>query len=195
MRFSIALSSLLFSTAAITGSAQTSAVAATAAGNWNWSQVEKHHLAYVTHDDTQGRNKLLIQFVKNEYDLFSIQLSSPWTIEKADKGWMRQLGANKLPVEVSFDDEAPRSEEWGVVNHTDFDFIQGVIITQQKITSDKLFEKALKSKTLTVSFTDGSGQRVSSTFDLAQMKEQMAAHKAHVHHFGVMDVVGGLTAF
>jgi hypothetical protein len=136
---------------------------------------------------------LEIYFFKHEFGSMAVRVPASVAMKSHSKDPSTQLKKNKIKVVVTFDGAAPMTQEWGAV-----DYPKGAIspmLTPQD-RSPKLYQKALESKQLTISYPDISGNIVTVVFDLSALKPQMDAHKEHVHHFGAMDAVellGGLS--
>jgi hypothetical protein len=158
-------------------------LAQTIEAHWQWVQSDKHgEMANCA--PAKGKDSLSFEFTDHEYTWSMIEITEPVNIKNPNKGWLRQLGENKVDVTLAFDQEAPITESWGIANHADY--IRQTIIAPRE-RDDKLLKKILTSKQLTITFQDSEGHSVSNSYDLSGLREQMSAHKEHVNKFGVME--------
>jgi hypothetical protein len=159
-----------------------------ASAAWSWTTPEKHDDVAVL-ASTNGLEKIEIHFHKHEFVEMLIRVPGGVAIKDPKKGVMRQLGQNKVAVTLVADHGKPISKEWGAAQDSE----SSPLRLEPKDLSDKPFNLALHAQQLTFSYLDESGNSVTAVFDVSQMEAQMKSHKAHTHHFGVMDVVGGIT--
>jgi hypothetical protein len=158
-------------------------LAQTVEAHWQWVQSDKHgEMTKCT--PVTGKDSLSFEFTDHKYTWSMIEITEPVNIKNPNKGWLRQLGENKVEVTLSFDQEAPVTESWGIANHADY--IQKTIIAPRD-RDEKLLKKVLTSKRLTVTFHDGQGHTVSCSYDLSGLREGMGAHKEHVDKFSIIE--------
>jgi hypothetical protein len=145
-------------------------------GRWEWSyndNKQKDGVAKLA--PLSGQDHFEIFFFKHEIGSMMIRVSEP-------------IKSKHVLVKFWFDDAKPNEEKWRIVKYPKN---EAVPLLDWQDHSVKLFQEAMKHKTLTVSFRDDSGTTVTNVFDLSEMQEQMDDHHVHAHKFGVRD---GLTA-
>jgi len=134
-----------------------------------------------------------IYFFKHEFGSIMVRIPPSVAIKDHSKDPFKQLKKNKIEVTLTFDSETPITQTWGVVEYPK-DATLPALTPEDR--SAKLYQKALKSKQLTISYPDVTGKTMTVIFDLSGLKPQMDAHNEKVHHFGLMDgigLLGGLT--
>ncbi len=159
---------------------------------WKWTAAGKHgeeETASCTSED--GTERLEIVFSKHEFSYMVIRVPAPLTIRDPTKGWLRQVGQNKMPLTIVFGDEPPVSETWGAAQQSD----NPMPLLCPMNLSSKPFSKALRTSKMTVSYTDGSGKAATAAFDLADMREQIKQHHEKTGNFGLKDILTGVAAF
>lgn len=127
-----------------------------------------------------------IYFFKHEFGPIMVRIPASVAIKDHSKDPFKQLKKNKIEVTLAFDSESPITQTWGVVEYPK-DAALPALTPEDR--SPKLYQKALKSKQLTLSYPDDAGKIVTVIFDLSSMKSQMDAHNEKVHHFGFKDGV------
>jgi hypothetical protein len=127
-----------------------------------------------------------IYFFKHEFGSIMVRIPASVAIKDHSKDPFKQLRKNKIEVTLAFDSETPITQTWGVVEYPK-DAALPTLTPEDR--SPKLYQKALKSKQLTLSYPDVTGKTVTVIFDLSSMKPQMDAHNEKVHHFGFKDGV------
>jgi hypothetical protein len=159
---------------------------------WKWTSAGKHgedETASCTSKD--GTEQLEIVFSKHEFSYMVIRVSPPLPIKDPQKGWLRQVGQNKVPLTIVFGDEAPISETWGAAQQSD----NPMPLLCPMNLSSKPFGKALRTNKMVVSYADGSGKTVNAAFDLTDMREQIKEHHEKTGSFGLTDVLKGVATF
>jgi hypothetical protein len=132
-----------------------------------------------------------IYFFKHEFGSLMIRIPATVKINVHGKDPFKQMKKYKIEVQVAFDDAAPVSQTWAVVEYPK-EAVLPALTPEDR--SSKLYQKALESKKLTISYPDATGETTTVVFDLSDMKLEMDAHKEKVHHFGAKDGLGILGA-
>ncbi|MGD0443113.1 MAG: hypothetical protein ABSA39_04170 [Edaphobacter sp.] len=140
---------------------------------------------------TTQNEHLEIYFFKHEFGSLMVRIPATVAIKEHSKDPFKQMKKNKIEVQVALDDAAPVSQTWAVVEYPK-EAVLPALAPEDR--SPKLYQKALESKKLTISYPDATGNTKTVVFDLSAMKSQMDAHKEKVHHFGVKDGLGILGA-
>jgi hypothetical protein len=140
---------------------------------------------------TTQNEHLEIYFFKHEFGSLMVRIPATVAIKEHSKDPFKQMKKNKLEVQVAFDDAAPVSQTWAVVEQPK-DALLPALAPEDR--SPKLYQKAVESRKLTISYPDATGKTTTVVFDLSAMKSEMDAHKEKVHHFGVKDGLGILGA-
>ena len=159
---------------------------------WKWTAAGKHgedETASCTSKD--GTEQLEIVFSKHEFSYMVIRVPAPLPIKDPQKGWVRQVGQNKVPLTIVFGDGPPISEVWGAAQQSD----NPMPLLCPMNLSSKPFGKALRSNKMTVSYADNSGRTVNATFELSDMKDQIKEHHEKTRSFGLTDVLMGVASF
>ena len=163
-----------------------------AEGCWKWTSTGKNgevETASCTSQD--GAEQLEVVFSKHEFSYMVIRVPAPLPIKDPQKGWLRQVGQNKVPLTIVFGDEPPVSETWGSAQQSD----NPLPLLCPMNLSSKPFGKALRSNKMSVSYADASGKTVNAVFDLGGMREQIKEHHEKTGNFGLSDVLKGAATF
>jgi len=118
-------------------------------GCWKWTSAGKNgevETASCTSQD--GTEHLEVVFSKHEFSYMVIRVAAPLPIKDAQKGWLRQVGQNKVPLTIVFGDEPAVSETWGAAQQSD----NPLPLLCPMNLSSKPFGKALGSNKMNVSF-------------------------------------------
>ncbi len=159
--------------------------------SWNWSMSGKHNESDLAQcPSVTGSERLELRFYKHEFGNIAVSLPESRDL-KSYKSLASQLSQNKVSVTLTFDGGTPVSETWAIIQDPD----SGKQLLVPRANYTKLYEQVLKSKRIAVSYPDKNGKLIESVFDVSATPAQVKAHNEKIHHLGVMDVLGGFTAF
>jgi hypothetical protein len=165
--------------------------AKTTEASWTWSASGKHNETDLAQcPSVTGRERLELRFYKHEFGNIAVSLPESRDL-KSYKSLTSQLSQNKVSVTLIFDGGPPVSETWAILQDPD----SGKQLLAPRANYTKLYEQVLKSKQIAVSYPDKDGKLIESVFDVSATPAQVKAHNEKIHHVGVMDVLGGFTAF
>lgn len=163
---------------------------------YDWVATGKNNRDEVAHlQSTTQAEHMEIHFFNHEFG--SVVVCVPGTVQVKDhsKNAFTQLKKNKIDVTLTFNNEAPVIQAWGIL---DFPKENSLPMLTPQDRSPKFYQKALKSKKLVMSYPDANGNVTTVSFDLSAMQSQMDEHKEHIHHFGFKDaatILEGFSAF
>jgi hypothetical protein len=156
-----------------------------------WSASGKHNETDLAQcPSVTGREQLELRFYKHEFGNIMVSLPESRDL-KSYKSLSSQMSQNKVSVTLTLDAAIPVSETWAILQ--DPDSKKQLLAPRGDYT--KLYEKVLKSKRIAISYPDKDGKLIESVFDVSATPAQVKEHNEKIHHLGVMDVLGGFTAF
>jgi type II secretory pathway component GspD/PulD (secretin) len=152
--------------------------------SWKWSASGKHNESDLAQcSSATGGEQLELRFYKHEFGNISVLLPEPRELKSHSKSLATEMAKNKVSVTLTFDDAAPVTETWAILQ--DPDSSEQLLTPREKQT--KLYELVLKSKKLSISYPDKDGKPVTTIFDVSAMPEQVQAHNEKIHHWGLKD--------
>ena len=158
---------------------------------WTWTASGKHSESDLAQCLSLGGNEQLeLRFYKHEFGNISVRLQDQsMDLKSHSKSLRDQMTKNQVPVTLAFDDEAPLTEIWAIVQDPD----SGMQLLTPRGKYIRIYELVLKSKRFSVSYPDKSGNPVAAVFDVSTTPMQVRAHNEKTHHSGMKDAleIGG----
>jgi hypothetical protein len=152
--------------------------------SWKWSASGKHNESDLAQcPSATGNEQLELRFYKHEFGNMSVSLPEPRELKSHSKSLATEMAKNKVSVTLIFDDAAPVTETWAILEDPD----SGKQLLTPRDKQTKVYELVLKSKRLTISYPDKEGKPVTTVFDVSAMPSQVRAHNEKIHHFGLKD--------
>jgi hypothetical protein len=152
--------------------------------SWTWSASGKHNESELAQcPSITGSEQIELRFYKHEFGNLSVSLPEPRELKSHNKSLATEMAKNKVTVTLTFDDAAPVTETWAILQ--DPDSAKQLLTPREKQT--KVYELVLKSKKLAISYPNKDGMPVTTVFDVTAMPSQVQAHNEKIHHWGLKD--------
>ena len=152
--------------------------------SWTWSASGKHNESDLAQcASITGSEQLELRFYKHEFGNLSVSLPEPRELKSHSKSLATEMAKNKVTVTLTFDDAAPVTGTWAILQ--DPDSTKQLLTPREKQT--KVYELVVKCKKLSISYPDKDGKPVTTVFDVSAMPSQVQAHNEKIHHWGLKD--------